>query len=83
MPLVEQAEALVQMQADLAQVPIEVYPSPHATAHGVAGFARLGAGGGPFPAWRPALVVEPSISADEADSRLSRWHAAASATLAL
>lgn len=75
--------ALLQMQADLAQVPIEVYPSPHATAHGVAAFARLGAGVDPFPAWRPAVVVEPSISADEADSRLSRWHGAASATLAL
>ena len=32
----------MQMQADLLQAPVEVYPSPHATALGVAAFARLG-----------------------------------------
>ena len=35
---------LLQVQADLAQCPVEVYPSPHATALGVAELAALGAG---------------------------------------
>jgi glycerol kinase len=34
---------LLQVQADLLQAPVEVYPSPHATALGVAAFADLGA----------------------------------------
>src|SRR4029077_13739869 len=36
---------LLQVQADLLQTPVEVYPSPHATALGVAAFADLGASG--------------------------------------
>ena len=35
---------LLQVQADLLQCPVEVYPSPHATALGVAAFASIGAG---------------------------------------
>ncbi len=35
---------LLQAQADLLQAPVEVYRSPHATALGVAGLARLGVG---------------------------------------
>ena len=37
---------LMQTQADLLQAPVEVYASPHATALGVAAFARLGHGRG-------------------------------------
>ena len=81
---------LLQMQADLCQAPIEVYPSPHATALGVAEMARIGrdgaaAGGGRSaqPAWRPARVVEPSITADEAFDRLHRWQLVADATMSL
>ncbi len=82
------SRVLLQTQADLLQVPIEVYPSPHATALGVAAFARIGAGGsssaeaavGP---WKPTVTVEPAIGADEADERLARWHAAAQATMEL
>ena len=37
------SRVLMQAQADLLQVPVEVYPSPHATALGVAALARLGA----------------------------------------
>ena len=36
------SRTLLQVQADLLQAPVEVYPSPHATALGVAAFARLG-----------------------------------------
>jgi glycerol kinase len=34
------SRTLLQVQADLLQVPVEVYPSPHATALGVAAFDR-------------------------------------------
>ena len=70
--------ALMQLQADLAQLPVEVYPSLHATALGV---AQLG--GAPAPAWAPVAVYEPTVSVDEAEARLSRWRDAADATLAL
>jgi len=70
--------ALMQLQADLAQLPVEVYPSPHATALGV---AQLG--GAPSAAWTPVAVYEPAVSEDEAEARLTRWRRAAEATLPL
>lgn len=78
---------LLQRQADLAQVPVEVYPSPDATALGVAAFARLGTGAAASPAdaigsWSPSAVVEPSITADEAAAQLDAWRRAADATAA-
>ncbi len=57
---------------------MEVYPSPHATALGV---AQLG--GAPVPAWQPVAVYEPTVGTDEAETRLTRWRDAADATLAL
>ncbi len=76
------SHTLLQVQADLLQCPVEVYPSPHATALGVAAFAALGAG---MPAtagtWQPSAVVEPRIGADEAAERLGRWQAVAAATM--
>lgn len=82
------ATTLMQIQADLLQAPIEVYPSPNATALGVAAFARLGVGdvqGGMGLAreWKPVATYEPRISADEAHGRLARWRAAADATIEL
>jgi glycerol kinase len=75
---------LLQVQADLLQCPIEVYPSPHATALGVAEFAAIGIGRAQPPAeWQPAATVEPRIDAGEAAQRLAAWQAVASATLAL
>ena len=72
------AGTLLQVQADLLQAPVEVYPSPHATALGVAAFARPRRPGdtahvSAVPPWQPAAVVEPAISADEAAERLARW----------
>ena len=85
---VTRSRVLLQTQADLLQAPIEVYPSPHATALGVAAFADLGAK--PTSprllaeqAWRPDVVVEPRIGADEAATRISGWQAVASATMEL
>ncbi|HWO70116.1 MAG TPA: FGGY family carbohydrate kinase [Actinomycetota bacterium] len=82
------SRTLMQTQADLLQAPVEVYPSPNATALGVAAFARLGMGwardareatGG----WRPAAVYEPACSLDEAEARLRAWRAAVEATMDL
>jgi glycerol kinase len=79
---------LLQTQADLLQVPVEVYPSPHATALGVAAFADLGASPGSQAqaaprAWRPDAVVEPRVGADQAAERLARWRRVAAATMDL
>ena len=79
---------LLQIQADLLQAPVELYPSPHATALGVAAFAVLGANS-TSPAnvgeddWHPDLVVEPRIGADEAAERLAAWQRVATATMDL
>ncbi|MBM2614124.1 glycerol kinase [Actinoplanes sp. LDG1-06] len=80
------SRVLMQAQADLAQLPVDVYPSPHATALGAAACARLAldptvsiadvVGG-----WSPAATYEPVWSADRAAEHLGRWHTAARATL--
>ena len=80
------SRTLLQVQADLLQVPVEVYPSPDATAMGVAAFARLGVGLAASAAeavggWTPATVVQPAIGADEAGERLVAWRAAVDATI--
>ncbi len=76
------SHTLLQVQADLLQCPVEVYPSPHATALGVAAFAAIGAGlPTPIEQWTPSAVVEPRIAADEAAERLAAWQAVASATM--
>ncbi|MEI6497849.1 MAG: FGGY family carbohydrate kinase [Actinomycetota bacterium] len=76
---------LLQVQADLLQAPVEVYPSPHATVLGVAEFAAMGARlEFESPVGRePATVVEPTISADEAATRLAHWRDVAAATMDL
>jgi glycerol kinase len=79
---------LMQAQADLLQVPVECYPSPEATALGVAALARLGAGAAgtaeeAVGTWSPAAVYEPRMTAQEAHERLSRWRAAADAVARL
>lgn len=69
---------LVQAQADLLQVPVEVCGSADATALGVAALARLGMGqaaslaeaAGPAEA---AEVIEPVITATEAEQRLAAF----------
>ena len=73
------SRVLLQVQADLLQLPLEVFASPDATALGIASLAMLGAVGKPLPAkpLPPALRVEPRISAGEAAERLDRFSAAA------
>ncbi|MEI8238313.1 MAG: FGGY family carbohydrate kinase [Actinomycetota bacterium] len=76
------SRTLLQVQADLLQCPVEVYPSPHATALGVAAFASLGAGRSPGAVdWRPSIVVEPTISPEAAAERLAAWRRVADATM--
>jgi glycerol kinase len=72
---------LLQAQADLLQVPVEVCRVPDATALGVAAMARLGMGDattladavGPADIER---VVAPRMSADEAAHRLAQFEKA-------
>jgi glycerol kinase len=82
------SRVLLQAQADAAQVPVEVSPSPDATALGVAAFARLGVGAARSPTeavggWRPSATFEPRIGPDEADARLASWRRVAEATAGL
>ncbi len=75
---------LMQAQADLAQLPVDVYPSPHATALGAAACARLALEPGRSPAevvgsWSPVHTYQPLWSADRAADQMSRWRRAADA----
>jgi glycerol kinase len=72
---------LLQAQADLLQVPVEVCRVPDATALGVAALARLGLGDATSlaDAVGPAdvqQVVTPRMSADEAAQRLAQFEKA-------
>ena len=82
------SRTLMQAQADLLQAPVRVYPSPDATALGVAALARLGAGAvrtaaEAVPPWTPAATYEPQISAAAAEDVLAAWRRAAEAAMAL
>ncbi len=82
------SRVLMQTQADLLGAPVDVYPSPNATALGSAALARLGMGAASSPAeaigdWTPAATFEPRASAESAERRLGRWRAAAAATIEL
>ena len=81
-----QSRVLMQAQADLLQVPVEVYPSPHATPLGAAALARLGLNRGLALAdsvwpWSPVTVYEPQWSADRAAEFLEGWRAAVDVSL--
>jgi glycerol kinase len=77
---------LMQTQADLLQLPVEVCRTPDATALGAAALASLGIGQaadlreavGPVPV---DSVIEPRISADEAAERLAAFESAVQATI--
>jgi glycerol kinase len=82
------SRVLLQAQADLLQAPVEVYPSPHATALGVAAFADLGANPTSqtqpgAQSWLPDVVIEPRVGAEEASERLAAWQRVAAATMDL
>ncbi|MFD9885604.1 FGGY family carbohydrate kinase [Streptomyces alboflavus] len=74
------SDLLMQTQADLLQLPVEVSALPDVTALGVGAVARLGLDPGltlqdVVPDWRPAAVYEPRIGADEAAARREAFRA--------
>jgi glycerol kinase len=79
------SRVLMQAQADLAQLPVDVYPSAHATPLGAAACARLaldpdlGIADAVGP-WTPERTFEPVWSADRAADHLARWRAAAASS---
>jgi len=78
---------LLQAQADLLQLPVEVYQAPDATALGVAALARLGTGEAASLAEAVGpvgvqTVIEPRIGATEAAERLAAFNAGLRAVLA-
>ncbi|CAN5280245.1 FGGY family carbohydrate kinase [soil metagenome] len=80
------SRVLMQAQADLSQIPIDVYPSAHATPLGAAACARLALDptlsiADAVGTWAPESTYEPQWSADQAQSHLDRWNTAAAATL--
>jgi glycerol kinase len=80
------SRALMQAQADLSQMPVDVYASPHATALGAAALARLalepGLGLAGAVGERPdGARYEPRWPAERAAEHRTRWRAAVDATL--
>ena len=80
-----QSTVLMQAVADVLQVPVDVYPSPHATALGAAALAELslrpdkGLHGVVDP-WVPAATFEPSWDAGRAGEFRARWRTLAEST---
>ena len=82
-----QSAILMQAQADLARIPVDVYPSLHATALGAAACARLALDPGldvteAVGTWTPDHTYAPEWSADRAGEFMSRWMRAAESVLA-
>jgi len=78
------SSVLMQAQADLLQLPIEVYPSAHATALGAAALGRLSVRPDesvPVVDWTPEHVYEPGWSADRAADFMGNWRAAVERSL--
>jgi glycerol kinase len=81
------SRVLMQTQADLLQVPVEVFAQPDATALGVAALARVGADHAldlrsVLPTRQPSAVYEPAVTADEALVRRAAFRDAVAAALA-
>lgn len=80
-----QSTVLMQACADIIGVPVDIYPSAHATALGAAALAQLSLEPGRplrevVPDWTPAATYEPSWSADRADEFRSSWRELAATT---
>ena len=80
------SRVLMQAQADLAQVPVDVYPYADATALGAAAAAVVGLDALAHVAdvvggWTPAATYEPQWSADRASEHLGRWRDAVARSL--
>lgn len=78
--------ALMQAVANIAQLPVELYPSPHATSLGAAALAQMSRHPGmtirdAVDEWQPHLTYEPRWTTDRTQEFRSRWRAAATANL--
>lgn len=80
-----QSKVLMQAVADVLQVPVDVYPSPHATALGAAALADLSLNPGKgvrgiVPPWTPASSYEPTWDSARASEFRSAWRQLADTT---
>ncbi|WP_029369418.1 FGGY family carbohydrate kinase [Mycobacterium sp. UM_WWY] len=80
-----QSKVLMQAVADILQVPVDVYPSAHATALGAAALATLSVRPGRsvrdvVSQWTPSATYEPSWQPARADEFRSAWRALAATT---
>ena len=80
-----QSRVLMQACADIAGVPVDVYPSPHATALGAAALARLSLDprrslGDVVGPWTPSAIYEPRWTATRAAEFRQRWRELAAAS---
>lgn len=80
------SRVLMQAVADLTQLPVSLYPSPHATALGAAACARLATDtslglADAVSAWTPEAMYEPRWTADRAAAYRERWRELAASTL--
>jgi glycerol kinase len=80
-----QSRVLMQACADILQVPVDVYPSAHATALGGAALAQLSLQ--PQQSlrdvvsdWRPSATYEATWTTDRTDEFRSAWHELAATT---
>ncbi|MDT5069486.1 MAG: glycerol kinase [Mycobacterium sp.] len=83
-----QSKVLMQATASILQLPIDVYPYPHATALGAAALAELSLDPGRgienvSRPWKPSSTYEPQWSPDRATEFRTAWRTLASTTLPL
>ncbi|HEX7827102.1 MAG TPA: FGGY family carbohydrate kinase [Mycobacterium sp.] len=81
-----QSSVLMQATASILQMPIDVYPSPHATALGAAALAELSLDpsrgvADVTPPWQPSSTYEPQWNPDRATEFRAAWRTLASTTL--
>ncbi len=80
-----QSRVLMQACADILQLPVEIYPSAHATALGAAALARLSLQPDQtlrdvVADWQPSATYEPNWTASRAAEFRSKWRQLAATT---
>jgi glycerol kinase len=83
-----QAKSLMQMQANLSQIPVDVFPYPDATALGVASIGALAMDkslsvADTVKGWKVSESYEPQWSADRAGEYMDNWRTVVKASLEL
>lgn len=81
------SRTLMQAVADLTQLPVDLYPSPHATALGAAALGRMSQHShldirDAVLDWNPTITYEPHWTRDRAGAFRERWRRAAAGTQA-